>query len=107
MQTKPQTQHTPGPWKIRSIGVNGSQTVYAMRNDVATAYDRAPMVKGECEANAQLIAAAPELLEALQEALAWCEIDATDEDGFPSQEMLENRVEILREAIAKATGGAP
>lgn len=51
-----------------------------------------------------VVAAAPETLAAIQEALGWCEQDAQNEDGWPTQEMLDNRVEVLRDALAKATG---
>jgi len=58
-------------------------------------------------ANARLIASAPELLAALQDALAW---NQSDIDGFedisPNEEMLAARAELLRAAIAKATGDA-
>ena len=53
---------------------------------------------------AHAIAALPEVLEALKEALAWCKVDAANEDGFPSQEMLEARVDVLRAALAKVGG---
>lgn len=60
------------------------------------------MSNDEQNANARMIAAAPDLLEALQEALNWCEIDAVNEDGYPTQNMFDARAERLRAAIAKA-----
>jgi hypothetical protein len=79
-------QHTPAPWRIGDAGMtvfgppNGNpspETVAATRN----------------RANARLIAAAPELLAAL-EVIA---LGNTDPDQM---------VEIARAAIAKAAGGA-
>lgn len=66
------SKHTPGPWEIEEHyhfsyrWVSGpkhsqlAQVVWCMEGD-----DRSP----ECEANAHLIAAAPELLEALENLL--------------------------------------
>ena len=66
------TEHTPGPWEIEEhyhFGyrwISGpehsqlAQVVWCMEDE-----DRSP----ECEANAYLIAAAPDLLEALQNLL--------------------------------------
>ncbi len=66
------SKHTPGPWEIKrhydSCYKNISaqkhtelaQVVWCMEDE-----DRSP----ECEANAHLIAAAPDLLEALQNLL--------------------------------------
>jgi hypothetical protein len=51
-----------------------------------------------------LHASAPDLLATLQEALGWCQQDAANEDGHPTQEMLEARVKEIRATIAKATG---
>lgn len=45
--------------------------------------------------------ATPELLEGLKEALAWCLQDATNEDGHPTQDMLDARVARLRRLVAK------
>lgn len=50
--------------------------------------------KGECEANARLISAAPDLLEALEEAVQW---DSHDSEGVPALWL-----EKARAAIAKA-----
>lgn len=104
------TQHTPGPWEI--IGTdriyNGEiiappETRHGSRNPVAIAcdfnrYDR----DEERKANAALIAAAPELLEAADNFLNFFErvslIEVTSDLG-------ESLV-ALREAVAKAKGGA-
>lgn len=42
------------------------------------------------------------LCAVLREALAWCKQDATNEDCFPSQDMLDARVHVLTEAIKLA-----
>ncbi len=38
-------------------------------------------------------------LLALCEALAWCIVDAANEDGYPTQEMFDNRIEVLYDAL--------
>lgn len=47
-------------------------------------------------------AATNPLLDALKEAYFWCHQDAGNEDGFPDQEMLDNRVERLAQALKDA-----
>ena len=62
--------HTPGPWRV----VAGMLTVEAENRQRGRWYDivtvHGAFEEGEAEANARLIAAAPELLEALQAAEA-------------------------------------
>lgn len=79
--------HTPGPWKF--LDVIGGCSVYAGRRQVL-AYHSSP--DAENKANARLIAAAPDLLDALQAAVA---SGIIDHDGEP---------DAARAAIAKATG---
>jgi len=59
------TSHTPGPWTAHGC------TLYAGPNRIAQTWDAEydGLPTPEMEANAQLIAAAPELLEALKWAL--------------------------------------
>ena len=86
------SKHTPGPWEV-TFGKAEGCGEFAVHNDVtictgdneATAW----------EANARLIAAAPELLAACKELLGW----AKEVDG-------ENRWPEVAAAIAKAEGGA-
>lgn len=42
------------------------------------------------------------LCKVLREALAWCKQDATNEDGWPTQDMLDARVHVLTEALKLA-----
>ena len=90
------TKHTQGPWEI-----NSGTTVYA-QNGIARLRRRAALCKTDisssegdtlekARANARLIAAAPELLEALKELVGWLEDDIYFLDK-------------ARAAIAKAKG---
>ncbi len=82
-------KHTPGPWNFDAYG-----EVFHISNNgfVASVYG-----KTENEANARLIAAAPELLEALRLA----EQVLLDEYG---PEFTHPHADIIRLAIAKAEG---
>lgn len=67
MMTKTEISHTPGPWKINELG--------RLYNIVYSAYKVNNSAVAECcgpdaDANAHLIAAAPELLEATKESCA-------------------------------------
>ena len=111
-----ETKHTPGPWTIDDISAEGggwesivilSKIQRADHNfhhvcsvDWGGSDDDEPAIgeiSGEDRANARLIAAAPELLEALENITT----------GY--SELLEGRYGIslraAREAIAKAKGG--
>lgn len=85
--------HTPGPWRAESFA--GRINVWAKKqNGTAVAYD--------CdEADGLLIAAAPELLEALRASIKYLAFAYSE--GFAEAEKLGMEAE---DAIAKATGSA-
>ena len=89
--------HTPGPWAILP---NTPHFVRAMHpadgmQPVATVYH----FDGELAANARLIAAAPELLEALEAVLPDLEHYVATHGPGP-----DKRLAAARAAIAKARG---
>lgn len=96
--------HTPGPWFRTGKGwtvraperpyVTASGTTLSMRHDVATVH-QIGSYPGEREANARLIVAAPDLLEALRTILA-IEEDHGDPTG--------PEWDAARAAFYKATG---
>ena len=102
------TKHTPGPWKFDTLAETGGRRttcIYADAPDSSggkTVVIRTGTVRGEEEsANVKLATAAPELLEALRETLAWME-DCLMDRGHP--ELPSRRAyETARAAIAKAT----
>ena len=86
--------HTPGPWTHTEdgeiIAAEGARYI------VAEAFDGFP--DGQYQANCRLIAAAPELLEALDRMVRWGRAQKTAEgSGFYS-------LEQACAAIAKARG---
>ena len=89
--------HTPGPWAIYSLTVSGETTVWVRCDSrvIADLVTDGPSV----EADARLIAAAPDLLAALKALHHQC-----DYMGAPADhpDML-----AAAAAIAKATGREP
>lgn len=95
--------HTPGPWLITDSGtfvyaLNGRGSNRFWLSVSAAGPDHA--TQAEREANARLIAAAPELLEALQ----WYVDNDGTNIGQPGNEPYEAGLNRARAAIAKATG---
>lgn len=92
------TKHTPAPWEYQggdnaSVEVNiGETTANIDRQDKNTG--QYVISREEMEANAKLIAAAPELLEALEELMKVYERNG---------QLLSFDVNIARNAIKKAT----
>jgi hypothetical protein len=86
------TKHTPGPWVLRDgtplFRVVGGEHRTTVAGDISN------------DANARLIAAAPDLLAALEAIEAY-------EDSEPAPGTREAEISAMRRAaIAKATGSA-
>ena len=115
-----ESKHTPGPWNFRAVysidrlpatallletsapdQPMNDPCVLAVREDWIGWLLRTP--KGQ--ANAHLIAAAPDLLAACKESLHFLDVlnDGYSTDQVSPQEV--NLAEQLRAAIAKAEGG--
>lgn len=82
---------TPGPWTGKDVGICKQDDAGLQIGFIMTFNDER---RAECAANAHLIAAAPELLEALQAV-----INAID---YGTQMHVINAVDDGRAAIAKA-----
>ena len=90
------TEFTPGPWSVKPDSIVSRP--FRVEGDgwtVASVHYESHR-DGDTEANAHLIAAAPDLLAACEEALHFM----LTRLGVPQRE-----VEIVRAAIAKAQGG--
>jgi|688.fasta_scaffold47701_8 hypothetical protein len=104
-------KHTTGPWKAtHALGDQGIARHIWSATDGVTSHRELvamiPDVDGDREhinADARLIAAAPELLEALIECER-CVNELFQETGLHEY---MNVSDLARAAIAKATGGAP
>jgi len=94
------SEHTPGPWaaekvnerKIRQWSIRAQGAAPVISYELATLSGHDPV---RDKANARLIAAAPELLAALQEIVA-----AADGEGW---DQIDADFSKARAAIAKAT----
>lgn len=61
------SKHTPGPWAVGDLDQNGQRIVRGEHIEICTCWHHSVgSIEKEMEANAQLIAAAPDLLKALQ-----------------------------------------
>ncbi len=72
-------QHTPGPWEVAYYDKNGQAVVKSEHIEIATCWHHCVgAIEKEMKANARLIAAAPELLEALKGILAVASVRIDD-----------------------------
>lgn len=99
------TKHSPGPWEVderftKESGRHAQYRIFAANLvctlEVPIGFYRSP---AESEANARLIAAAPELLAALQALYT-----AEEEYGDPTNAAINEAWLKARAAIARATG---
>jgi len=109
------TKHTPGPWEVSQYGFSDEQRleethVIAEKDEVNDDFRIADCYGPDHKINAALIAAAPELLEALHNSLRCFERDDTTMNQEDRRSGLGVRVfitykeaERCRAAIAKAT----
>jgi|SRR6185369_10158918 len=88
--TQKHTQHTPGPWAVNRSG-----------NRIMVDTRMETICQANGVANARLIAAAPELLEALQQVIAWNMTASTERDWTSYRLAM---IEQVRAAIARAQG---
>src|SRR5690606_1875518 len=106
-----ETKHTPGPWRADGLEIWATKGVRFNLTTVGT-----PMIAAVCahagmeggspaEANARLIAAAPALLEAMQQAFDFPPdfFDRSD-DELEQITVSGRHLRMVRAAIAKATG---
>jgi hypothetical protein len=104
-------KHTPGPWKInedRFLACTEDEFFKNVYGSNGYACGRAyGETREECEANARLIAAAPDLLDACKHLNAVCfdfaECNANGKTEFDTDVMID-AIETMRAAIAKAGG---
>lgn len=97
------SDYTPGPWKVKrrfdvyqdtqKPGVGGTFVASTKGN-----WPLPESVNIACEADARLIAAAPDLLEACRMLVE------SNDNGKLDDHMLWDAIELAQEAIAKATG---
>ncbi len=98
------TKHTPAPWKVcpaqkgKLGGIEVATDKAWLERELICMMPHGPE-QAQAEANARLIAAAPELLAALEiimESIVW--------QGGVTYKIKDGNLEAAREAIAKAQG---
>lgn len=84
--------HTPGSWKVTKTTIKGE---FCWDYKIRAMDESVVCTVGPCEveANAHLIAAAPEMLEALKNIIVW------DDGNLPG-----DLIDIAKQAILKAEG---
>lgn len=99
MKTETGMAHTPGPWKvIEPFDVYDEWRVAIDDNDPGVAVVAVMDSQSENEANAHLIASAPELYAALKALLDWSTSEYQSNARIDAQ---------ARAALAKAEGSIP
>jgi hypothetical protein len=105
------TKHTPGPWEASYLDKSGQRVVKGEHIEICTCWHHSVgSIEKEMEANAYLIAAAPDLYAALRQLLATRPAFTSKPIGAPhSPARLEQEAAIkadhdARRAIAKAEG---
>lgn len=102
------TKHTPGPWVAQTHHKvntkNGKCNVIHQDGPMFCIIDGIPF--REAQANARLIAAAPEMLEALNHVIEYINRCLQDKEALKQSDLTKILVSVLNPAITKATGGA-
>ncbi len=102
-----ETKHTPGPWHV-GAGSRGVRDVMASDRAIARLYaDDAPSrgcdVPARVDADARLIAAAPDLAAALARLVELADDpEAQDDDATAHPEAMRLALDAARAALAKA-----
>ena len=107
----PPSGHTPGPWEAVQLTpshwTSPEWAITGPRQGIgADLIGHCYRQRDNAEANARLIAAAPELLAALDECLAWFDLDPHRSHPIMAQdtEIGFRMIQAIRAAIAKAKG---
>src|SRR4051812_29701188 len=98
-QTQHASQHTAGPWKIEIDHALNNTRFRIHTGEEGVLAGSYPTGSPRHEANARLIAAAPMLLAALQQVVAWAE----PESGNFTREELD-WLDEAKAAVAEAKG---
>ena len=87
--------HTPGPWEVGPNGERSKQHIYAKNGPLLVTH----LWDGCSEADARLIAAAPDMLVCLQHVLRWHDQLSTDDINRVRAvvaQALEKQAEVTR-----------
>jgi hypothetical protein len=97
------SEPTPGPWSAGPVDIFGDVNITGPEDALAIAAVVSNMrPRGQVIANARLIAAAPDLLAALEAILA--DVGDVSMDGYHEGVIHSDEVNAARAALAKARG---
>jgi hypothetical protein len=104
------SSYTPGPWReyapdIQDVGVDKNYRTIAAGCEYLKVQSGFAITGFVSPADARLIAAAPDLLEALQSLLLECVV-AKENSSYATCQIAKIAIDDARQAIAKATGDA-
>ena len=94
--------YTPGPWKVTTGGQVTARFFNRHFGDVSPLSLYRSI--GVRRANANLIAAAPDMLDALRDAQSILDFIEASDTSVESRDAARESLYAIREAIAKATG---
>ena len=94
--------HTPGPWIYENYTIMAAtKTPYGdIWEDIAELHRPHESMEEQGDADGKLIAAAPDMLDALQHVAEWCDLIR---QNYPE---MWNDFKAVKPAIQQATGGA-
>lgn len=102
------TKHTPGPWTYNEnfaqevVGADGLHIAYVGANDEPSQF----RTDEEHDANAILIAAAPELFQLIDQISRFATTDEEPGKDLGNDEAMDGLIARSRELIARAEGRA-
>lgn len=77
-------KHTPGPWEVGDLDPAGQRIVRQQHLEICTCWHHSVgSIEREMEANARLIAAAPDMLDALRPFAAYAALRDAVDPGLP------------------------
>lgn len=101
MAGEKKTQHTPGPWEAIGWDVRTKRTDTDRRGFVIATTEISPFAD-ERHADARLIAAAPDLLEALKTTLG--NLRDLKANAFRNLDTIDEWIAVVEAAFARAEG---
>ena len=102
----PKAAHTPGPWRVEQLEDDyGFIPIFGVWHPESDSGENT-VCNVFSIADAMLIAAAPELLDACKAFLAWLNFNAgpSQEEGIEDQRLCDEACATAYDAVAKAQG---
>jgi hypothetical protein len=91
-------KHTPGPWIYDPNDRDDLQVKNEKGNRLADVIDNRAFTLNQCQANAKLIAAAPDMIKAIIDAIEFITISYNCRNNSMATEMIQKLQSIIDEA---------